>query len=296
MDKMRRKFPYMVLICAVAVLSATGAFGIESKPADWPEEIRIGFIPSLGEEALDYFTPVIDHLRKHMDVKVTAVSANDYSEIIRAMSYKQLEFAYLGPKSYVEASERANAEALVSELNADGEPGYYGVFIAKKGSGIESFDDAKGKTFAFTDPNSTSGYLVPMVMFKAGLGIDPKEYFKSITFSGSHADSIQKVAAGEIDVAATNTLDLRRMDEKGVVSKDDFTILEKSDLIPGAPYSARKDLPQSLKQRFREVMLRFNENTEALKKMQFGGFVVADDGRYDIVRELMRVKDEAAKK
>ena len=85
------------------------------------------------------------------------------------MAHKHIDFVYFGPKSYVEASTRANAQALAIEVDKSGAQGYYGVIITRKGSGIENLDQAvgNGHTFAFTDPKTGE----PSYVFTLGYGL-----------------------------------------------------------------------------------------------------------------------------
>ncbi|MEJ5363821.1 MAG: phosphonate ABC transporter substrate-binding protein [Desulfosoma sp.] len=276
-------------------LASFGSSVSMANPDSWPQTVRIGLIPTEGgADIVKRFEPLIKHLEKTLGVKVEAQSASDYAGVITAMAHKHIDFAYLGPKSYVEASEKAGAVALAMEKDTSGEPGYYGVIIAKKGSGIEKLEDAKGKVFAFTDPNSTSGYLVPNLLFYRDLKVDPKQYFKDVKFSGSHGASILAVKNGSIDVAATNNIDINRMSEKGQASFDDFTVLWKSELIPGSPMCARKDLPESLKAAFAGALMMFNADKPALEKLQIGGYGPADDSVYDVIRYLNQLKKQLA--
>ena len=93
-------------------------------------------------------------------------------------------------------------------------------------------------------------------------------------------------------MAATNDIDLGRMEEKGAVASDDFNILWKSDLIPGAPMAARKDLPDSLKAAFAGALLQLNSDKAVLVKLGNGGYGFCDDTTYDIIRYLKRLKAE----
>ncbi|CCH47916.1 phosphonate ABC transporter substrate-binding protein [Pseudodesulfovibrio piezophilus] len=261
----------------------------------WPKTIKLGFIPTEGAaDSAKRARPIAKKLEEALGVKVEIFTASDYNGIITAMANKHIDFAYFGPKSYTEAAEKANAEALVMELNKKGQPGYTGLIIVRKDSGITNMDQAKGKTFAFTDPNSTSGFLVPNVLFARDMKVDPKKYFKEVRFSGSHGASILAVKNHSIEVAATNNIDLDRMIEKGSVSLDDFTIIERSDLIPGAPMAARKDLPESLKAAFAGALLQINDDPEALNVLQNGGYRHTNDADYDIIRYLKRLKKQLA--
>lgn len=264
---------------------------------DWPKEVTMGLIPTEGgADIVDRFKPLTAHLEKSLGVKVKAISASDYAGVITAMTNKHVDFAYFGPKSYVEAAEKAGAEALAMELDKEGNPGYYGMVIVKKGSDIKNIESAKGKTFAFTDPNSTSGYLVPNILFYRDMKIKPEDYFKEVKFSGSHGASILAVKNGSIEVAATNNVDLARVVEKGQASKEDFDTIWKSEVIPGSPIAARKDLPADFKKALAKAVLDFNSNKQGLEKLQNGGFKESKDSDYDVIRYLNRLKKELANK
>ena len=285
----------------LALVALVAAFALptlaQAQPADWPAKIRIGYIPVEGAANVkERFKDLNDHIAKVLGVEVEAFSASDYAGIITAMANKHIDFAYYGPKSYTDASVKANAQALVMELDETGQPGYLGIIITNKKSGIKNMEEAKGHTFAFTDPNSTSGFLVPNMLFYRDMQVKPEEYFSEVRFSGSHGASILLVANNDIDVAATNNIDFARAVESGNVTADDVNILWTSDLIPGAPYCARADLPESLKAAYMGAMLMYNQNAEGLKKLGVSGYQYSYDGIYDSIRYLKRLKDELQKK
>ena len=285
------------LMMAALVLTVALPGLANAGPKDWPTTLKLGFIPTEGAaDSAKRAKPIARELEKDLGVKVEIFTASDYNGIITAMANNHIDLAYYGPKSYVEASEKANAEAVVMELNKDGQPGYTGVIITRKDSGIDSMEKAKGKTFAFTDPNSTSGYLVPNVIFARDMKIDPEKYFSQVRFSGSHGASILAVKNGSIQVAATNNIDLDRMIKKGSASMEDFNVIKESDMIPGAPIAVRKDLPESLKVAIAGSLLKINDDHEALEILQNGGYRHTSDKDYDMVRYLKRLKAELAKK
>jgi len=261
-----------------------------------PKEIRVGFVPSMGEGDVEIYQSLTEHLGKEIGIAVKAYTAKDYAGIIQALAYGQIEFARLGPKSYVEAKEKSDIEVLALELGKEGEPGYNGIIIVRKGSGIESFEQTKGKSFVFTEPDSTSGYLVPSVMFARDLKIDPKTHFSSVADCGSHGDSILAVKNGKADVAAVANKLLDRMVEKGEVTHEDFVILKTSELIPGPCFCALRNLPQDLKLAFQDALISFNSHKENLEKLQCGGYMKTDDKTYDIIRELEEMKKKLSAK
>jgi phosphonate transport system substrate-binding protein len=150
-------------------------------------------------------------------------------------------------------------------------------------------EDMAGKTFAFNDPNSTSGYLVPSAFFMMEMGVDPKKYFSKVTFSGSHEASILAVANKKAEVASTNLPDLQQLTREGKVPRGALRVIWVSKLIPNDPIVVRKDMPASLRSAIQESLTTMKARTpQTFNEIGawLGGFVPADDGKYQVIREL----------
>lgn len=290
---MRRNFLRKAAVTTLALTLGTStllaAGNSENGPKKWPKKLVFGVIPVAGSTSMkENFGPLTDYLTNTLGVEVEMKLAGDYTGIITGMAHGHIDFAYLGPKSYVEAARRANAEALVVEVDGEsGLPGYVGTIITKKGSGLKTLADIKGKKWAFTSSQSTSGTLVPTVMFSKK-GIDPKKYFSKVVYSGGHEASILAVKAGNVDAASTNNLDFNRGLGKQW-KKDDFNVIYTSDLIPGAPVAVKKDFPASLKMAIKGAMVSYKD-PEGLKRLKNKGFIPGDDSVYNPVRELIELK------
>jgi len=265
-------------------------------PSDWPKKLTIGLIPTESSSHItDRYDNLAKYLEKKLGIPVVLKTSTDYGGVITAMQFKHIDVAYYGPKSYVEAALRANAECFVLEVLEDGTQGYHGVIITKKGSGINSIKDAKGKVWAFTDPNSTSGTLVPTVYFVKDLKLDPEKYFSRVIYSGSHEASIMSVKGGKIDIASTNDLDMDRGNGKLWNNEKDFNVIWTSKLIPGSPMAYRKDLPLSLKKALKEAFISYKDK-DGLKQLQLKGYAPASDDLYDPIRDQIEVKKQLGKK
>ncbi|WP_458700059.1 phosphonate ABC transporter substrate-binding protein [Sulfurospirillum sp. 1307] len=289
---MRRSFLKKAVLTTLAL--TLGASTLSATQKDWPKELNFGVIPVAGSTTMDEtFGGLTKYLQNKLGIKVKLSTASDYAGVILAMAHKHVDLAYFGPKSYVEAAKRANAEAVAVEVDAEtGIPGYYGIIITKKGSGLKSIEDIKGKTWAFTDTHSTSGTLVPSVMF-AKKNIKPENYFSKVIYSGGHEASLLAVKAGRVDAASTNNLDYQRGLDKHWKASD-YNIIYKSDLIPGSPMAVRKDLPESLKMAIKGALIAFKDK-EILKKMKIDGYQNVDDSIYNPVRELIEFKKSLKK-
>lgn len=282
---------------SILILAAGPAFAAEPDRQGWPEKIRFGVVPTEGgADTRERFEPIGKVLEESLGVPVEIVSTSDYKGVVIAMENQQVEFGYFGPKAYIEAAKRAHAEALCVELNKDGERGYYSILIVPANSTIAKVEDAKGKKFAFTDPNSTSGFLIPATLIADQLKQPPEQFFGEVKFSGSHGTSILQVAAGELDIAATNDMDLNKMIEKGSVKRDAVKVIYKSEQIPGAPIAGRADLPQSLKDAFRDAMIKVGKDKSIREKLQNGGYEPVKDEEYDVMRAAIAYLDDQNKK
>ncbi|MGB5917866.1 phosphonate ABC transporter substrate-binding protein [Arcobacter sp.] len=289
---MRRDFFKKLGLATLAL--TLSASTLSANPQNWPKEINFGVIPVAGATSMkDTFGGLTKYLESKLGIKINLQTAGDYAGVITAMQHNHVQLAYFGPKSYVEAHKRAKAEAIVIDVDAEsGLPGYYGMIITKKGSGLKTLEDIKGKTWAFTDTNSTSGTLVPSVMFSKK-GINPQEYFSKVLYSGGHEASILSVKAGKVDAASTNNLDFNRGLGRNW-KKDDFNVIWESSLIPGAPMAVRSDLPESLKMAIKGAFISYND-VEGLKKLKLKGYAATDDSQYDSVRDLIELKKSLKK-
>lgn len=279
----------------VTTILTTVLFADPGVHRDWPPKITFGVIPTdSSDNVMERNENLVQYLEKRLGIPIELKTATDYAGVITGMQFKHIDFAYFGPKSYVEAAKRANAEAFVVELSQDEGAGYYGVIITKKESGLKTMKDIKGKIWAFTDPNSTSGTLVPKVYFYKELKIDPEKYFSKVIYSGSHEASMLAVKNGKVDAASTNDIDMARGDGKRWNAKEDFEIIWKSELIPASPIAYRKDLPASLKKALKEAFIAYADPV-GLEKLKLKGYVEGSDAPFNPIRDQMEVKDALEK-
>jgi len=285
----------MLILSLFWALFLSVAPGAWSAPPGWPAKLNFGVIPTDSSANMtERFDSLVKYLGKRVGVQVELKTATDYAAVITGMQFKHIDFAYFGPKSYVEAAARANADAFALEVTMDGSKGYHGVIITREGSGFKSIQDLRGRTWAFTDPNSTSGTLVPMVYFLQELKIDPDKYFSKVIYSGSHEASMLSVKNGRIDGASTNDLDMARGNGKEWNQEKDFNIIWKSPLIPGSPIAYRKDLPDSLKRALKDAFLSYND-PEGLGQLKLKGYTDVTDEMYNPIRYLIDVQKQLKK-
>jgi len=297
---MRRITTSLALLLAAFTLVACGGGGASDPSADagsgahadWPKTIRVGVVPvEGGADTVKRYAPLRAYLAENLGRPVEIVSASSYQGVITAMANDQIEFALFGPKSYTEAAKRADAEALVCEINLEGKQGYHSIFIVPAGSPIRTLEEARGAEFAFTDPNSTSGYLIPATIIYDRFGVSAESFFGEVHFSGAHGTSMLQVASGELEIAASNDLDFDRMVQKGALAPDDVRVVHTSEMIPSSTFAGRQSIPDSLKEAFIAAMTGVGDHPEMRERFQVTGYTRASDERYDIIRATKRFLD-----
>ncbi|HRQ57239.1 MAG TPA: phosphonate ABC transporter substrate-binding protein [Azoarcus taiwanensis] len=249
-----KKLAAAMLLTTVCAATA-GAQGIT--------EFRIGIMG--GENAQDRLNSnecFRVKAQELLGVPVRLFTPADYNGLIQGLLGGTLDLAWLGASTYAAIYlENPDAvEPVVVKTNTDGSYGYYAIGFARTDRGINSLDDLKGKVFAFGDPNSTSGYLIPSIEIpQSGYSMKPGEFFGDIRFVGGHEQTIVAVANGDVDAGVTwadgigdwadgyNSGALRKASDAGVVDMNDLKEIWKSNTIPEGPFVLRKALPERVK-------------------------------------------------
>ena len=275
----------------LALLTCISFFALAQDKTDWPKEITFATVPvETTQDATKKMEPLVNYLSERLGVKVNFRNGADYAAVTIAMQSKEVDVAWYGPASYLDARDQAGAEAIIKENSLTAGDGYFSVIIASLNSGIESLEDAQGRDFAFVDPSSTSGFRVPMYTFCNKLDIDPNTYFKRTFFAGTHENVILGVSNGSLDIGATYDLGIVNAVNKGQVSNDDFKIIFTSDKIPASPIAVRGDLPESLKTEIQKALLDFDDEA-FLSSLGFGPFLPAQHEEYESFRLINQYKE-----
>ncbi|QRM33666.1 phosphonate ABC transporter substrate-binding protein [Microvirga sp. VF16] len=225
------------------------------------EVINFGIISTESQQNLKTsWEPLLADLKKKTGLEVKPFFASDYAGIIEGMRFGKVQMAWYGNKSAMEAVDRANGEVFVQSVPVGGEPGYWSVIIVPKDSSIKSVDDVlkcdKSLNFGLGDPNSTSGYLVPITFVFSAKGIDPKTCFKNVT-NANHETNAMVVANKQVDAATNNTENMALIQKNQPKAFENIREIWRSPLIPSDPIVWRKDLPEAQKTKIREFFLTY---------------------------------------
>ncbi len=285
---MKRMLTLTVSALLLALGTIPGAMAGKHDGTAKPGVLMVGFIPAEDARAMiRQSKPIADKLSKAVGMKVEMFVGSDYNATIEALRAGHIDVALLGPFSYVLATTQAEVEAFAITVTAKTmQPGYHSIIITQKSSPINSLQDIKGRTYAFVDPGSTSGYMVPATAFVIA-GIEPEKDFKQVMYSGGHDASIVAVAEGKVEAASVADRILERAFAKGFAKRDQIKVIWESQLIPNDPMLYRTNLPEDLKKKIRDAFYGF-------KNLPFGEmgtvarFDPATDKDYDPVREIAK--------
>lgn len=283
------------LLSAVALIALVGHAQAEDL-----KEFRVGIIGGENEaDRLRNYQCLVDQLPAAIGVeKVSLFPAADYDGVIQGLLGGTLDYAELGASGYAKIYlAKADAvEPILTTVQTDGSTGYHSIMVARKNSGITKLEDLKGKKLGFADPDSTSGYLVPLVTLPEAIGAPVKEYFGETGFGGGHENLVLEVVKGTFDAGATfgsgvgefkdgyTSGNLRKMVDKGIVDMNDLVELWKSPLIPNGPIVVRTALNDDMKAKFKQFMMDLPKTDaacfSAIQGGDFTGFVEVNSDFY----------------
>jgi phosphonate transport system substrate-binding protein len=297
-----RQFLTPLAVAAVA----TCAFAVSTDArADWRQKHPVVTLGATTVEnqasTLARFQPLADYFKQKLGVEMRVQNASDYAAVVQALTAGHIQLARLGGSSYAAGwiDSKGAIEPLVVPAELDGTLGYHSVLIVRSDSPYKRLEDLKGKSLAWADPNSTSGYLVPLVSLRAA-GIVPNQFFGRTVFSGGHEQSVIGVLNGTLDSAFTwtskgdNTGQLRLMMDRGMLKRQDIRVVWESPEIPNPFYAVPSNLPEDMKRDIKQFFLDLKKDrpdlADAAATGRTSGFKTATHEMYkpvvDAVQEL----------
>ncbi len=284
--KNSRRWRTLLPILFLAFLSNAPASSATDEP------LRLVFIAYQNpDQLLDDVQPVIDYLEERLQRPVKYFAATDYAGVVEALRNQTADAGFMGPLQYVIAHQQAGVYPILGEVY-NGSPTYVSRIFVRKDSGIGSLDALRGKTIAFVDPISSSGYLYPLDAFRSAGLIDRRDdadrFFGKIYFAGGDEQAMRAVLNKFVDAVGVGqyAFNLLRGNER-----NDVVSLADSRPIPSHGVFVRKSLDKASVKALQEALLALNEgeNTGLLKHLyNVDGYVTADENTYNEVEELAR--------
>ena len=297
----------MLLRSLLLLLLCINVFYPSSAFSEWRQEVKefkIGLSGGENEaDRLKNYECYRAYLEEKLNIPVKFYPASDVAGIIHGLLGKTIDYASVGPSAYaaIYIDDPDSIEPVVTVRESDGSDGYKSAIYVRSDSNIYSLADLEGRSMGWSDPNTTSGYLVPSFeLYQRGL--NPSEFFSRTGFAGGHEQAVISVLNGQYDAGATWVSGqgaveegysrgmLRNMVKKGLLDMSKLRVIWLSNLIMNGPHVIRKDLPEDFKEEITQLNLALvEEDNQCFKEITMGesqGFIRVSHENYENVVEM----------
>lgn len=251
--------------------------------------LRIGVATMVSpKETLGVYKEIVDYIGKKLGKKTIIVQRPTYAQMNELVENKHVLAAFICSGPYVEGHDKFGMELLVAPRMYN-DTVYYSYFIVNKDSPIKSFEELRGKKFAFTDPRSNSGKLVPTYVL-GKMNETPDTFFREYIFTGSHDNSIEAVSLKIVDGAAVDHLIWEYLNKNHPELTANTKIIEKHGPYGMTPFVTSPDTDPKLKEKLRYILLNMDKDEEGkkiLSEIEIQKFVVVNDSIYESIREMV---------
>jgi phosphonate transport system substrate-binding protein len=239
------------------------------------------------KETFVYYRQLLDYIGGKLDREIEFIQRKTYGEINELIGRGQIDLAFICSGPYVTGRERYGLELLVTP-QVQGSHFYQAYLIVNKDSPFHRFEDLKGRVFAFTDPDSNTGKLVP-TYWLAQMGEQPETFFGKTIYTYSHDNSILAVARALVDGASVDGLIWEYYNHKNPTFTSKIRIIKKSEPYGIPPLVVSKYLPQELKEGIRELLFSMHQNPEGkriIQKLMIDRFITPKEVWYDSIQRM----------
>jgi phosphonate transport system substrate-binding protein len=266
----------------------TPALPVFSPPAGFTR-LRVGLVPFLSKETIAAaHQRLADHLARTLSVPVDLVVADSYADAIDRLERGEFDLVELSPMVYVEASKRLQLKCLVQTI-ADGSVTASGYIFVRDDSPRRTIEDLRGASFAFVDPMSTSGSVLPKKVLR-DRGLDWKKDFARTEYLGNHEAVLLAVLEGRVDAGATYQGSFGALRRTRGVDPLTFRVIAKTPRTPRDVFCVRPGLSSEITDALTASLVsitgRDRLGREILSPLNLNGFHPADDRAYDALREI----------
>ena len=255
-------------------------------------ELGVGMFQPDREKNDATYRPLAQYLATRLGRPVQLRTVDSWEGLAKSLVNGETDIALMGPWGYVLANHFAEAQ-VVSTILYQGKPEYFALIVTHPDSGLESIADligakGKGRTFAFGDKGSTSGYLIPRHFFMQQ-GVDPEKHFSRVVYTKHQAIQTQ-VSAGQLDAGADFNRNRTAMIELGLIKAERSKIIWQSAPLPNDAFAVSARLFND-KIFVRRLQLALAEIGPLLKSQpqllpaNYTGFVATDNAFYKPIRD-----------
>jgi phosphate/phosphite/phosphonate ABC transporter binding protein len=298
------KKPIFYLGLSVIMLLAPGcAKDTGYTPVDFTKTVKIEKSTSLNDtahtlkvavsamvspkETFSTYRDLLGYIGGRLNYKIQLIQRKTYDEINELFLKRQIDLAFICSGPYAVGKEKYGFEALAVPV-IRGKPFYQAYLIVNKNSSLENIEGLRGGVFAMTDPASNTGAMVPLYWL-AKMGEKPDTFFKNVTYTYSHDNSILAVAKSLVDGAAVDGMIWEYYNARNPLYTSQTRVIKKSISFGSPPFVASKYLAPKIKEKARDLLLNMHKDPKGrsiLKELMIDRFVPPNDTWYQPVREI----------
>ncbi|MHB1686235.1 MAG: substrate-binding domain-containing protein [Ignavibacteriaceae bacterium] len=232
-------------------------------------------------ETFNLYKDLVDYISAKLKIPIVFKQRKTYGEVNKLLREKKVDFAFICTGAYIQAKKEFPIELLAVPV-IDGKPYYKAYIIVNKESKINSFEELKGKSFAFTDPLSNTGYSYVINILK-NKKTTPEKFFGKTIFTYAHDYSIQAVARNLVDGATVDGLVYEYLKHFQPGKLQDIKIIQKSKDFGIPPFVVQPNMDPVLRKKLKDIMLNMHNDPkgkELLNKIMIDKFIPGDDSLY----------------
>lgn len=257
-----------------------------------PLKFGVGMFQPDREKNDATYRPLAQHLAQRLGRAVELRTVDSWEGLAKSLANGETDLALMGPWGYVLANHFADAQ-VVSTILYQGRPEYFALIVTHPDSGLASIDDllgakGKGRSFAFGDKGSTSGYLIPLHLFQQR-GIDPERHFARVLYTRHQAIQTQ-VTAGQLDAGADYNRNRTAMIEQGLIRAERSKVIWQSAPLPNDAFAVSAALAKdaAFVKRLQAALAEVGPllaSQPRLLPASYTGFVATDNAFYKPIRD-----------
>ncbi|GBC88237.1 Phosphate-import protein PhnD [bacterium HR13] len=251
------------------------------------QEIKVGFTAVITKEDALTVYKLLEYLSQKTGYTLKPVFAKSYDEMDFFLFTGQVDIAYICGAPFVEGTKKFRYKLLAVPFTSEG-PVYYSYVITRREKNYRSIFEFKGKSYAFSDPKSNSGSVVPTyILMKKGH--KPAEFFKTLIYTYSHYESIIAVYKGFVEGASVDSLVYEQTKRVAPHITSELKVVERFGPFPTTPFVYRRGLDHEVVEKVRKAMLDMNKDPEGrliLERMGITGFGVVKPSFYKPIHDM----------
>ena len=269
------------LALAMSVLVACTAEAAEASK----RPLRFGLTAAVVRENLGLYDRWAAYLSRKMGQPVQFVQRRSYREAMELLENGDQDFSWICSFPYAKYRDSKSIRLMAVPV-FEGEPLYRSYIIVHRDSPFQMLGELEGRVFAYSDPDSNTGYVVPRRMLK-DLGRNPDSFFRHSFFTYSQTETIEAVAERVADGAAVDSYVWEYLNRRSPELTARTKIIQRSPTYGFPPLVYRTGVEPEIQRRMTDVLLQMHTDAEGrvlLDELLLDRFTTASSSLYDGVR------------